>query len=293
MSLKKRCFTYCNDCPRGVSPWKIVEVTSEDAEIYNIKKAGCVACEPRDEKDCDRKCGKGCQQKKPCFTQNNFKKCCREEKDCFDKNCVNQACTLISVKNPHTTLVLPEIADTDIPDVIGEAVDLTHWTDIVPDALRAFDNATGTYTAFEEGDYNVELVVNYQTNVPINVSPSLTDVPSIEIYDACTGEHILASTFPTLCIIVPVPCCVSSEEPPIDVHVDTILCKAQVIISAVIPLCCCQRIRVRALTNGLTYTPTLLPPIPASIDFSPAGLDTTLTIYKVRNTPIVKIDCNN
>ena len=52
MSAKKRCFTYCNDCPNGTkSPWKIVEADSQDAEWYNLRKEPCVPCRPKhDEK---------------------------------------------------------------------------------------------------------------------------------------------------------------------------------------------------------------------------------------------------
>ena len=244
-------------------------------------------------------------EKKPCHCQNNFKKFCKNDKGEKGEKCcgVNYACTLISVKNPQTVLHVPEYLTSQESHCHGEAVDLVEWTDIVPDALNSFDNATGTYTAYESGDYEIQLVVNYETNVPINVNPSLCDVPAIEIYDVCTGEHILASTFPAVCIIVPIPP-PSTGDIPCDVYVSSLLCKAQVIISAVVPLCACQRIRVRAVTNGLTYIPSSLPPCfpltseinsynTATIDFSPECLDTTLTIYKVRNSPIVKIDCNN
>ncbi|XWV24491.1 mg749 protein [Tupanvirus deep ocean] len=301
MSAKKRCFNYCNDCVNGKSQWKIVEVDSSDAEWHKLKKEHCVPCEP---KPCFEKpvCEK--EKKKPCPEKKI--KCCKGEKGEKGErgSAANYACTLISVKNPDSQLIIPEAPVTPaaiLPAaIVGEAVDLTGWTDIVPDALNAFDNATGTYTAPETGDYQVSLVVNYETSVPLNVTPTLNDVPIIELYDVATDAHIVGSQFPTINIVVTIPP-FSSGEPPIDVAVVTIIAKAQVIINAVIPLVAGQRIRFRAVTNGLVYNPPIgvgvqqiIPPLPPRIDFSPEnGSDTTLSIYKLRNSPIVTINCNN
>ncbi|XWV25724.1 hypothetical protein QJ857_gp0051 [Tupanvirus soda lake] len=298
MSAKKRCFNYCNDCGNGKSQWKIVEVDSSDAEWHKLKKEHCVPCEP---KPCFEKPVHEKKEKKTCHEKKI--KCCKGEKGEKGERgtATNYACTLISVKNPESQLIIPEapvVGTISTAAVVGEAVDLTGWTDIVPDALNAFDNATGTYTAPETGDYEVSLVVNYETSVPLNVTPTLNDVPIIELYDVDTGNHIVGSQFPTINIVVTIPP-FSSGEPPIDVAVVTIIAKAQVIINAVIPLVAGQRIRFRAVTNGLVYNPSIaaqqiIPPFPPRIDFSPEnGSDTTLYIYKLRNSPIVSINCNN
>ena len=201
------------------------------------------------------------------------------------------ACTLISVKNPDADLVIPTPFPV-VAAVIGDFVDFTGWTDIVPDVFDAFDNVTGIYTTPEDGDYQVELVVNYQINTPIPIpSNDLSFVPDVQIYDVDTDERILASTLSATDMIVPLP----PDENGTFVRVTNLVAKGQVIIKAIIPLSQGQRIRVRATTNGLVFLPVGPPgPVPpAIIDFSPENLDTTLGIYKLRNSPIVSIDCNN
>jgi len=219
---------------------------------------------------------------------NNYK-CCKGEKGERGSSS-NYVCTLISVKNPQSELIIPDdsIAITEI--------DLFGWTDIVPDALNSFDNVTGTFTAFEPGDYVVTLVVNYETSVPLATDFALTNVPTIEIYDVDTREKILGSQLSAVNLVIPIPP-MSSGELPVDVVVAYIVARAIVTIDTVIPLKLGQRIRTRALTNGLIYAPIggsqVIPPLPPRIIFTPQGVDTTLTIYKIRNSPIVTINCNN
>jgi hypothetical protein len=195
--------------------------------------------------------------------------------------------TLISVRNPGTVLVIPEDPTLLAKALVGVSVDFTLWSDIITDVLNAFDNTTGTYTVPESGDYSVRLIVNYQASTAIAVSPTLDDVPSIIIYDVATTDPILASTLTAIVSIIPVPP-PTTGDPPINVTVASLISKAVVTIDAVVSLVAGQQIRVCATTNGLTYTPPfeLPPPPPASIDFSPTGLDTTLTIVKVRNTVV-------
>jgi hypothetical protein len=314
MSAKARCpdFIYCNDCAnRGKSQWKLVDANSDEAQWYNTKKQkNCKPCKKSHDDD------KGNHDNK-CHDNNNYENIHYEKSperyNCNDwsKKCCKgdggiNVCTLISVKNPTSELIIPEltagIAAISPLQVIGEAVDLTGWTDIVPDALNLFNNATGTYTAPEDGDYQVSLVVNYETSVPLNASPTLNDVPVVQIYNVdAPADRILASQFPTINILIVIPP-ISSGELPIEIVQVTIIAKAQVIINAVIPLVAGERIRARAITNGLIYTPIapisisplqLIPPLPPRIDFSPEGVDTTLTIYKLRNSPIITINCNN
>jgi len=128
--------------------------------------------------------------------------------------------------------------------------------------------------------------------VSIPVSPLLNDIPTIEIYDVDHNCHILSSIFPTVNLIIPIPP-LSSGELPTDITVAALLSTGQVIINGIVHLNSCQRIRVRAVTNGLIYTPIVLPGLLPTIDFSIPRVDTTFAIYKLRNSPIVTINCNN
>lgn len=311
MSAKVRCpdFIYCNDCAnKGKSQWKLVDSKSEEAEWYNTKKHHtCNPCKKNNDKHHDKNDDHDKYSENENYQYNNKKeqnRCGKWSKKCCKGDGGINVCTLISVKNPTSELIIPEEVPTPsavVPhQVIGETVDLTGWTDIVPDALNLFNNATGTYTAPETGDYQVTLVVNYETSVPLNAAPTLNDVPIVQIYDVENpNERILGSQFPTINILIVIPP-ISSGELPIEIVQVTIIAKAQVNINAVIPLVAGQQIRARAISNGLIYFPIIpitplqiIPPLPPRIDFSPDGVDTTLTIYKIRNSPIVTIDCNN
>lgn len=251
MSVKQRCFIYCNDCNKKENGWKIVE-SNEEEDRYRPNKYY----------------KKYCQDKNPC-----------EEKPCKNEVFPNHACTLISVKNPTTELKIP------IPSSPGtNIVDITGWTNIVPDPLDSFDNSSGTYTVYEDGDYQIELTINYETSTAIPVDPTLVNVPSIEIYDVDTHEHILASNFSAVSTIIP------------RIHsivVSALLSKGQVIINSVVPLKMDQQIRIRASSNGLIYDPATPPASNPRIFLSYNGVDTTLTIFKVRNSPVVVVHCNN
>ena len=287
MSIKKRCFEYCNGCDGKNSGWKIVELepgqvdaSSFDCSDFKQKKV----YEPERDHNCD------CVDiKRDCFDKKKKCGCEKKNDNCCEKK--NFVCTLISVKNPDTSLIIPPDLNGQLPNP-NVSVDLTNWSDLAVDAIGAFDNQTGTYTVPCDGDYQIELVVNFKTSIQIPISPTLDNVPTIEIYDVCTGQRILGSIFPTISIIVPIPP-FTTGDPGTDVSVTSILSTGQVIIKAIVPLKACQHIRVRALTNGLTFDTILLPPPIASIDLSPTGVDTTLGIYKLRNSPIIHVDCNN
>jgi len=227
----------------------------------------------------------------------------KDKKDKKDKKskCKSHVCTLIAVKNPDSELIIPEqiSASTSATKslVIGNTVDLTKWTDIVPDALDLFNNTTGTYTAPESGDYHIELVISFETSLPLPVSPLLNNIPSIELYDVATGEAILTKSFPTTHATVLIPPIGSGDAAFPEITVSSLLGKGQVIINVVIPLNEDQQIRFRAVTNGLVFNPfsilEVIPPFPPRIVFNPTGSDTTLTIFKIRNSPIVIVHCNN
>ena len=157
--------------------------------------------------------------------------------------------------------------------------------------MNIFDNNTGIYTVPCDGDYQIELVVNFKTNVPIPIIPTSDNIPQIQIYDLDASKSILSSNLSSVSFIVPIsPTC--SFEPTCEVSVTGLLSTGQVIIKAIVPLNCGQRIVVRATNSGLAYD-SLDPQIIASIDFSPPNVDTTLGIYKLRDTPVINIDCNN
>lgn len=209
----------------------------------------------------------------------------------------NSACGMVSVKNPTTELLIPELLIQNISNAAHVSVTLKNWSDVIIDASDSFDNSNGLYTTPENGDYEFNLVVNYETSVPLQVSPTLNDVPSVQLYNWNTGEPIIESTLPASNMVFQVPP-PSSGEPPVDISVSNLLGKAQAVISVIVPLEQGQQVGVRVNSNGLTYLPPLVlsevfPQLPARIVFSPERGDTTLTIKKVRNTPIITIDCNN
>lgn len=204
--------------------------------------------------------------------------------------CETAAESLISVRDPTT-----DIFATSPP-----LVDLIGWTDLIIDARDSFDNLTGTYTAHCAGDYEIETVINYRTAFPIVLDtgvmaasvlePDTSGIPKIELYDVATGRVLAATQFPVTDIIVPIPCCSSSSEPPIEIEIKTIVAAAFIVIDVVLSLLAGQRIRLRYNSNGLILPLPL--PIPIGtpvIDLSPPGTSTTLSIKKLRNSPVVTI----
>lgn len=275
MSLKSRCIERCNDC-HGKTPWKF-EYIKPGRESHSSGKYCCDKCE---EKVSPKpKCPSSCPP--PC-----------------PPHAVNSACGVISVKNPLTELVIPELLIGNVSSAANVSVVLAGWTDIITDVSDAFNNFAGTYTPPTSGDYEVNLVVNYETSVPLSVSSTLIDVPSIELFDVTSGLKIVGSTFPATSQIITIPP-LSSGALPIDILSSGILAKAQVVISVIVPLVEGNPVAIRANTNGLVYSPPfigpveVLPTLPPRIVFDPENVDTVLTIKKIRNTPIVTIHCNN
>lgn len=314
MSLKKRCPPVGCVCAND-SSWKIIEANSHDIEFHKIKRSkDC----PKFECSCsdnsheievhknkksndhskferelipEKSCSCSCSNSKS-FSKTFI--CEKEDKHHKPKR--NFACLLVSVKNPDSDLIIPFTSLTgDAPNSGDASVVLSRWaTDIVPDVMGVFDKITGIFTAPEDGDFQVTLIVNYRTTVALSLDPSLVNVPTIELFDVSTGERIVASQFPTLHIVVPIPP-LSSGEIGTDVIVAAVIAVAQVIIDVIIPLRAGQTIAFRALSNGLTFNPfvPMATLSPARIIFDPQDADTTLTIEKVRNSPIITILCNN
>lgn len=191
---------------------------------------------------------------------------------------------LISVRNPTTNLLIPTILSPAL------FVPLADWTeDLIVDINDLFDNATGIFTAPISGDYNINLVVNYETSIFVPVDQGLTTIPTIEVHDAVSGARLLTSQFPANNVVFTIT--TSSFI------VSSLLGRAQVIINADIPLVAGQQIVVRAYINTL-FIPLidinpvpaqLIPPTPPRIIFNPVGGDTTLTIQRIRDTPLLVV----
>ena len=319
-------FIYCNDCPKGNSQWKIVESSARDAILHSYAKNVCQPCKQKkshckenstaehlqteyvsggaiaNTNNCNQK--NDCNQN--CYVDNRCNQICKPICPCPPPpKCIPMAATVVSVKNPQSELVIPQVvgapavgvaAVNDQP-IVGPTVDLTGWTNVVIDVQNAFNTATGTYTAPTAGDYEIALVVNYETSVPLAVDTALTNVPTIELYDPDTGARFVGSQFPSISTIITIPP-ISSGDLPIDVTVSFIISRAIVTINTILPLTAGQKIRARALSNGLTYTPPftvsqVIPALPPRIVFDPVGADTTMTVKKIRNTPVINYTFNN
>lgn len=262
MNTKSRCYSQCSDCPNGKpSGWRLVESNCHDAEMYKLRNEKLVPCVPMTEE----------RPQQPVI-------CCKGQKGDKGTCCSS---LLLSVKNPQTTVDIPDL--TMFAVTSDDSTDLTNWSTIITDQFNSFNNTTGTFTVPQSGNYNVDLVVNYMINMPVTVNPSLDDVPIMEVYDVATGNKIVASTFPAVSLNIPMygPTTSSGEvsssgEPIIDINIASVLSLAQVIINVSIPLTANQQVRVRVNLNGLTFFAME----PATIDFSPDNLDTTLTIFK-------------
>jgi len=328
--LKKRCFYYCNGCGKDSSPWKIVEADSKEAENFHLRTRGCI--EPQHHECCEEKKHK-CHRRRrhhedsesesereseseseeetpevpiPQAAESGHRRkhhdsCGKRRRHYDPRKCKNPlAATLISVRDPDAILFIPIIeplANNVSVKLVGNHVNFLNWKDLVPDVLDSFDNINGIYTVPSTGDYQIELVVNFRTSVSFPVNIDYSNLPFVQIYDVDTDNGVQAASLPVDHTVILIPP-LDSEEPPIEITITTILGIGQVIINGVYSLIEGQRLRVRAVSNGLTFTPieplsiAQLPGEPF-INFSPDGYDTTLAIYKLRNTPIVTIHCNN
>lgn len=205
--------------------------------------------------------------------------------------------TYVSSKNPTNVITVPSpltdlnsvLRATAVPLIAGtNCTTLTNWTSIIVDADASFNLVSGVYTTPSSGDYQVELVLNYTTSDRINVSPDLSDVPTVEFYDVVTGNRILGSTFPVIDFCIPFP-----DSSSCMYEVANILSRGQIYINAQVPLLAGQTVAVKVCLNGLTSPPAGSPNVPEApnptISFpngtstADAGFDTTLTIFKVRD----------
>lgn len=284
-------FTYHGGCGcnSGNSRWEIVSSDSSDARNHlAIKHNKC--CKP-DSPPPKRyyKQDSPPRRRNPCDDHHHDHHDDREKER---KNCCGFAQTLVSVKNPDTIITVPGdvIGGSNIhAQAIVNVVPLTNWSDIIPHQPAIFNNATGIYTAIESGDYQIILTLNYKTSAPISVDTLLTNVPTIEAYDVATDTRLAGSLFPTIHIVIPP---LASGDPGTDVAF--IQGAGQVIINVVVPLTVGQRVGIRAVSNGLIFEVfNALQLLTATIDLSPPGVDTTLAIFKIRNTPQIVFICNN
>lgn len=170
--------------------------------------------------------------------------------------------TLISVKNPKNV----EISD-------GLRI-LTDWTFNISDVFQNFNELIGKYQIPEDGDYQISLVVNYQTDTPFIIDSSLTKTPFIEINETTNNNNIVSSPFPIVDTIITIPP-PGINDVALDIRNTSVLRKGQIIINSVFSFCEGQKICV-CVTNLDPNTP--------SINFSPNDADTTLTIVKLKDT---------
>lgn len=237
---------------------------------------------------------------KPCHTVE--RKCPPPEPKCPPKPPQpNNACTFISVINPQTELLIPELMGSgfSMQHVVGTAVDLARWQrNLTVDAIGAFNLNTGTYVVPFDGDYEIDAVVSYECSVPMSTDMALAAVPYVELYDiADPTNHLISGHLPASSQIITIPPLTSGEF-PIEVPTASIQSAGQVYLHGILTLRAGQQIRLRAVTGGLTYTAPLgfqavNPALPPRIIFATAFSDTTLTIERCRNTPSIFIACNN
>nr|WBF70525.1 hypothetical protein [Megavirus caiporensis] len=274
MSVRKRCVI--NDCAKNCG-WKIVE---SDPECVRNHK----------------------HHESPRTHHNEDHDHCHEVFDpCNRNNSRNFQRTLISVINPTNSVLEIPIEFTNafttravnIQQVIGNTVNISGWSDTLPDILDAFDNTTGIYTAPENGDYEFNLILNFKTSVPLTVNDAGTNVPIVEIYDVASGSTLAGGSIllPTSNIQITIPP-IASGELPIEIEATNVLGSGQVVLTAIIPLVAGQQVRVRANSNGMVYNPIQEIIEPAFIDFNPNSSASRLTIQKVRNTPIIRYILN-
>lgn len=167
---------------------------------------------------------------------------------------------------------------------IGNVVNFTNWAPLDAYSQTVFNNVTGIYTTPESGDYVIQLVANYMTNTTMPYDEAdVPNTPYVELYDVDTDESLIASvlTGVVINVVVPPP---SSGLPPTIISAGSLTNAGQVRISVMIPLTMGQRVRIRAVSNGFTYDGLFPNP---HINFNPSpNLDTTLTIFKVRNSAV-------
>lgn len=260
MSVSRNRISYCNDCANGkASPWKIVDISKVDV----IKRR----CEHEREIEC------GCKHK--------------EKNPCVPDDCskTNPQLTIVSAVNPTSILDIPN-TDT-VYSVPNSIVVLSGWHLTTPDMLASFDPESGIFTAPENGDYEINLVVGFKASTPITALDDLSNVPQIEIVDVATGHHIIRggiASFPTSSSVVTTSIPIL---PPITVTVTvtSVLAIGQVVLNIIAALSAGQQIQVVANSNGLTYTPPdIIPPPTATFSFDQGS---SLIIRKVRNIPKV------
>ncbi|AEQ33341.1 hypothetical protein [Acanthamoeba polyphaga mimivirus] len=274
MSVRKRCVI--NDCSKNCG-WKIVESDSEYVRSHKHHESPRSHC--NDDHD---------------HCHEVFDPCNRNNNRNFQR-------TLISVINPTNSILEIPIEFTNtfaaraigVQQVIGNTVNISGWSDTLPDILDAFDNTTGIYTAPENGDYEFNLILNFKTSVPLTVNDAGTNIPIVEIYDVASGSTLAGGSIllPTSNIQITIPP-IASGELPIEIEATNVLGSGQVVLTAIIPLVAGQQVRVRANSNGMVYNPIQEIIEPAFIDFNPNNSASRLTIQKVRNTPIIRYILN-
>jgi len=200
--------------------------------------------------------------------------------DCQNNCPINPDVTLVSVKDPITKVLINQ-----------QIVPIEGWTDIFANN-EAFDRSTGIYTALFPGEYEIDLVLNYQTLVPLNIISSDINIPNatvlgidnplqrpkIELYKPCTGDVIVSTTFPIFHDIIIIPP-IATDEMPIEVEVNVILERAAIPLHTIVHLDQFEKIGLRYNSSGSQF---VLPPEATKlINFSPDGDTSTLSIKRI------------
>ena len=286
----RKCFVYCNDCAGFVihdntEPKQWEGKKSESCTIY-CNKCRHILVHPKS----DGRSNECCFAEKNKY-DNDENSVSKEKGKCKDNKC-NLADTLVSIRDPTSNIF---VTSTEFINLVG-------WSDLVVDVNNSFDNKNGIYTVLCDGDYEVSLVVNYSTAFPITLdTPPYTKsydgneidnsffnrVPHIELYDVCTGKVLLASQFPVVHSIITCPCPITGE-PPVEIELRSLLGSGAVIINGVLSLQKCQKLRFRAVLNGLEFpVPAPIPPNIPAISLSAPDSSTTASFKKLRDTPKV------
>lgn len=204
----------------------------------------------------------------PCVERNPIPEYDEPKKDCCNNRNVLFRHTFISAIQNASGTVVP------IPTVDGtlSTTTLVNWQiDLPIISAQLFNPDTGIITVPESGVYDIKLVVNFLTSVPLTgLNAGLTNIPYLSVYDTTTGANLVSALFPT--VSIPIPATTTT--------VSSVLTSGEVIIIKWLSLVGGQTIAFRVVTNGLASV------VPATISLHPPNGTTTFTFQKLRD-PVI------
>lgn len=213
--------------------------------------------------------------------------------------------TFVSARNPLTPFLIPNLlvqsferSNINLQAINGApnvCTTLARWAAAsVTDASipLAFNRNTGVITIKESGDYQFRLVVNFFNPYFIKIDINNDEIPYIELINtADPTNRLLASMFPVSTVVIPPPSS-TTENGTIETY---LAYTGQIVLDSLLSVVAGQQLVFRACSNGLQYVPPqvdnppVVPAVGAEISLAPTNGDTTLTFYKVRNTPSIAI----